>query len=189
MYSSSSKIQINEELLFDESIHWSRVVEEKIKHAVNFSASRKALKSDDMLFAIVQRAYKSIFKIFNLVYSDLIENDYHLKIWREDIEFILKKSDKSDYLISKIYRIIMLLNCLERIAKKIIVVWLSYTAEINDKLLDFDQIRDRKQRSAINTVLNLIHDVQMTKNYENMLICLLLNIKKAFDHVALKQLV
>ena len=41
---------------------------------------------------------------------------------------------------------------------------LSYTAEINDKLLNFDQMKDRKQRSAIDAVLNLVHDVQMTKS-------------------------
>jgi len=73
--------------------------------------------------------------------------------------------------------------------KKIIVIQLSYTAEINDKLLDFDQMKDRKQRSVINAVINLIHDVQMMKNHENTLICLLLNVKEAFDHVALKHLV
>jgi len=66
---------------------------------------------------------------------------------------------------------------------------LSYTAEISDKLLDFDQMKDRKQRSAINAVLDLIHDVQIMENLENTLICLLLNVKEAFDHVALKQLV
>jgi hypothetical protein len=189
MYSSSSKIQINEELLSDESIYWSRVIEEKIKHAVNFFASRKALKSDNMSFAIVQRMYKSILEIFNLVYSDLIENDYHSKIWCKGTEIILKKSDKSDYSISKTYRIIMLLNCSGKIAEKIIVIRLSYTAELNNKLLNFDQMRDRKQRSAINAVLNLIHDMQMTKNCKNTFICLLLNVKKVFDHVALKQLV
>ncbi len=158
MYSSSSKIQINEELLLNESIQWSRVIEEKIKHAINFSALRKALEPNDMSFAIIQRAYKSMLKIFNLVYSDLIENDYHSKIWREDTRIILKKSDKSNYSISKTYRIIMLLNCLDKVAEKIIAVQLSYTAEINDKLLNFDQMRDRKQRSAIDAVLNLVHD-------------------------------
>ncbi len=158
MYSSSSKIQINEELLLNESIQWSRVIEEKIKHAINFSALRKALKSDDMSFVILQQAYKSILKIFNLVYSDLIENDYHSKIWREDTKIILKKSNKLNYSISKTYRIITLLNCLDKVAEKIIAVQLSYTAEINNKLLDFDQIRDKKQRSTINTVLNLVHD-------------------------------
>ena len=40
---------------------------------------------------------------------------------------------------------------------------LSYTAEINNKLLNFDQIKDRKQRSVIDAVLNLVHDVQMIK--------------------------
>jgi len=122
MYSSSSKIQINEELLSNESIQWLRVIKEKIKHAINFSALRKALESDDMSFIIIQWAYKTILKIFNLVYSDLIKNDYHLKIWREGTKIILKKSNKLNYLISKIYRIITLLNCLDKVAEKIITV-------------------------------------------------------------------
>jgi len=45
-----------------------------------------------------------------------------------------------------------------------IAVQLSYTAKINDKLLNFDQMRDKKQRSTINAVLNLVHDAQMTKS-------------------------
>ncbi len=138
MYFSSLKIQTNEELLSNESIQWSRVIEEKIKHAINFSALRKALESDDMSFVIIQRAYKTISKIFNLVYSYLIKNDYHSKIWCEDTKIILKKSDKLNYSILKTYRIITLLNYLGKVAEKIIAVQLSYTAEINDKLLNFD---------------------------------------------------
>ncbi len=69
-------------------------------------------------------------KIFNLVYLDLIENDYHSKIWCKGTRIILKKSDKSNYSILKIYRIIMLSNYLNKVAEKIIVVQLFYTAEI-----------------------------------------------------------
>ncbi len=138
MYSSSLKIQINEELLLNESIQWSRVIKEKINHAINFSALKKALESDDMSFTIIQQVYKTILKIFNLVYSDLIESDYHLKIWREGTKIILKKLNKLNYSILKIYRIITLLNCLSKVAEKIIAMQLSYTAEINDKLLNFD---------------------------------------------------
>jgi len=47
----------------------------------------------------------------------------------------------------------------------------------------------RKQRSAIDAVLNLVHDAQMAKSRGNTLTCLLLDVKGAFDHVALKQLV
>ncbi len=94
-----------------------------------------------------------------------------------------------NYSILKTYRIITLLNCLNKVAEKIIAMQLSYTAEINDKLLNFDQMRDRKQRSAINAVLNLVHDMQMIKSRENTLIYLLLDVKEVFDHVALKQLI
>ncbi len=189
MYLSSLKIQINEELLSNESIQWSRVIKEKIKHAINFSALRKALESDDMSFTIIQQAYKTILKIFNLMYSDLIENNYHSKIWREGTRIILKKSEKLNYSISKTYRIITLLNCLDKVAEKIIAMQLSYTAEINDKLLNFDQMKGRKQRSVIDAVLNLVHDAQIMKSRENTLICLLLDVKEVFDYVALKQLV
>ncbi len=108
MYSSSLKIQINEELLLNKSIQWSRVIEEKIKHAINFSALRKALELNDMSFAIIQRAYKTILKIFNLVYSDLIENDYHLKIWREDTRIIPKNQTSR---IIQFWRHTELLRC------------------------------------------------------------------------------
>ncbi len=54
MYSSSLKVQINENLLLNESIQWSRITERKIKHAINSSALRKAFKLNDMSFAIMQ---------------------------------------------------------------------------------------------------------------------------------------
>ncbi len=89
MYSSSLKIQINEELLSNESIQWSRVIEEKIKHAINFSAFRKTLKSDDILFAIIQRAYKTISKI------------YH---WKNQINQIIQFRRHQNYYAAKLFR-------------------------------------------------------------------------------------
>ncbi len=189
MYSSSSKVQINEKLLLNKSIQWSRIIKRKIKHAINFSALRKAFESDDMSFAIMQQAYKSILKIFNLMYSNLIKSDYHSKIWREDTEIILKKLNKLNYSILKANRIITLLNCLNKIVKKLIAMQLSYIAKTNDKLLNFNQMKDRKQRSVINAVLNLVHDAQMAKSRENTLTYLLLDVKDVFDHVTLKQLI
>jgi len=189
MYPPPPKIQVNEELLPDESIQWPRISEGEIKHAINSSAPRKAPGPDGMSFAIVQRAYKSVPEIFNLVYPNLIESGYHPKIWREGTGIILKKPDKPNYSIPKAYRIITLLNCLDKVAEKTIAVRLSYKAEINEKLLDFDQMGGRKQRSAIDAVLNLVHDAQMAKSRGNTLTCLLLDVKGAFDHVALEQLV
>ncbi len=50
-------------------------------------------------------------------------------------------------------------------------------------------MRDRKNYSAVNAVMNLTHDIQLVKANNNTVSCTLLNIKEAFDHVSLTQLV
>ena len=47
---------------------------------------------------------------------------------------------------------------MNKIAEKIIATRLSYLAELMD-LLDFEQMSDRRQKSAINIILSLIHDI------------------------------
>ena len=53
---------------------------------------------------------------------------------------------------------ISLLNCLEKVAEKIIATRLFFLTESTD-LLDSDQIGDRRQKSVINTVLSLVHNI------------------------------
>ena len=55
-------------------------------------------------------------------------------------------------------------------------------------MLDFDQIDERKNQSAIDAIFNLIHDIQLTLNQKLITSCLFLNVKKAFDHVLTNQL-
>ena len=47
---------------------------------------------------------------------------------------------------------------------------------------------DRKFKTAVNAVLNLIHDVQHAFNTKQVTLCLFLNVKGAFDHVSKNQL-
>ena len=64
----------------------------------------------------------------------MIQHDYHFHCWREETEVIFKKLEKSDYSISKVYRIIILLNCLKKVLEKIITTRLLYLTEIIDLL-------------------------------------------------------
>ncbi len=94
----------------------------------------------------------------------------------------------------KSYRIISLLNCLSKIAEKMmanrISFWSEATESLNLKaLLDFEQMGGRKNHSAVNAVMNLTHDIQLARVNNNTVSCVLLNIKEAFDHVSLAQLV
>ena len=50
---------------------------------------------------------------------------------------MLKRRRKPDYSLLKAYRIITLLNCLRKVAEKIIVTRLSYLSQVSE-LLDID---------------------------------------------------
>jgi flagellar hook-basal body complex protein FliE len=109
--SNETKIRLK---LNSDLFEWSNLIESELRKAIFISASNKASKSDQLIFLIVQKAYNSISNIFFMLYSELINRDHHFVCWREEIEAILKKSNKSNYTASKAYRIITLLNCLEK---------------------------------------------------------------------------
>ena len=46
----------------------------------------------------------------------------------------------------------------------------------------------RKFKSAVDAVMNLTHDIQHAFNKKKVTLCLLLDIKGAFDHVSKNQL-
>ena len=78
--------------------------------------------------------------------------------------------------LSKSYRVIFLLNCLGKTAEKIVATRLSYFATASD-LLYHDQIGGRKQQSAVDAVLSLVHDVQLAKSKGLVTSALFLNVR------------
>ena len=174
-------------------IPWISTTAAEVESAIMTSAPNKAPGPDVISFAILQKAYKSIPKIFNLVFCANIDAGYHPKCWRQGTGVILPKPGK-DHTIPKGYRIITLLNCLAKVSEKIIATRLSYLAEnpcqhANTQVLDNHQMGGRKQRSAIDAVMNLVHDAQIAYNNGNTLTCLMMDVKGAFDHVSLEQLI
>ncbi len=76
---------------------------------------------------------------------------------------------------------------MRKVAEKIIATRLSYITETSD-LLDSDQMSDRRQKSAINAVITLIHDIQLAKHENRVTSVLFMNIKEAYDHVSANHL-
>src|SRR5438034_7279254 len=99
---------------------------------------------------------------------------------------ILRKENRKAT-ISKSYKVVSLLNCLRKVAEKIIATKLSYIAE-SSNLLDSDQMSNRRQKSAIDAVMTLIHDIQLTKHENRVTLVLFINIKEAYDHVSANHL-
>ena len=102
---------------------------------------------------------------------------------------ILKKlRKKKNWSESKSYRIISLLNYLNKITEKIIAARLTYLAETTD-LLHFNQISERRKKSAIDAVITLIHNIQVAKQDKKVTSALFINVKKTFNHVSANQLI
>jgi purine nucleoside phosphorylase len=79
------------------------------------------------------------------------------------------------------------LNCLEKISEKIIVSRLAYFEQTSD-LLDLNQMSERKDLSAIDAVLNLTHDIELSLKEKKSTTCVFLDVKDAYDYVSIKQL-
>src|SRR5438046_3891573 len=136
---------------------WPEVTRNEIKTAIFTSSIKKAAESDAISFLILQKIYSILEERFYKFYKALIQFDYHSKCWKEAVSVIIRKENRKAT-ISKSYKIVSLLNCMKKIAEKIIAIRLLYTTEISD-LLDADQMSERRQKSAINAVMILIHDI------------------------------
>ena len=168
--------------------NWPEVSKDEIKAAIFTSSIKKAAGPDTISFLIIQKIYTVLEDRLYKLYSALIKTGYHPKCWKEAVGIILKKQNRKAT-IPKSYRVISLLNCLGKIVEKIIASRLAYLAEIPEvNLLDSDQIGGRKQKSAIDAVLSLVHDIQLAKHEKKVTSVLFMDIKGAFDHVSANQL-
>src|SRR6266487_6973205 len=72
-------------------------------------------------------------------------------------------------------------------AEKIIASRLAYLANTTN-IVNFDQMGSRKQISAIDAVMSLVHDIQLAKHDNEDTSVLFMDVKGAFDHVSANQL-
>ena len=120
--------------------------------------------------------------MFYQLYYNLIKQDFHSESWKQEIDVIFKKSNKDDSADPKSYRLISLLNCLDKISKRIIAERLSFYAETTDLIYN-DQIDSKKQKSAIDAVMTLVADIELNKQKKQLSSAFFMNIKDAYSHL------
>src|SRR5437773_8709252 len=72
-------------------------------------------------------------------------------------------------------------------AEKIVASRLAYLVNTTN-IVNFDQMSSRKQISAIDAVMSLVHDIQLAKNKNKITSVLFMNVKRVYDHVSCNQL-
>jgi len=109
--------------------NWPELTIEKLEKVIFSSSIKKAAGSDRIDFLIIQKAYSTIPELFFQLYYKLIKLGFHPTCWKELIDVVIKKLNKDDYSDSKSYRIISLLNYLDKISEKIIAERLLFFAK------------------------------------------------------------
>jgi reverse transcriptase-like protein len=157
----------------------------EVKNAIFSSSAKKAPGSDSLGFAAIQHAYTANSAPFLALYGALFIKGYHPDCWKDAIEVIIPKATKPSYSVPKSYQIVSLLNCLSKVLEKIYATRLAYIANMAD-LLDSSQLGGRKQRSAIDAIMLLLHYIQQQKaaRKSNITTTILLDIKGAFDYIS-----
>ena len=167
--------------------NWPELTKDELEHAIFSSSTKKAAGPDKTGFLIIHKAYHTIPDLFYQLYSKLIELGFHPDCWKEEIGVILKKLNKDDYSSPKSYRLVSLLNCLGKIAEKIVAERLAFYAESTD-LLHNDQIGARKNRSAVDAAISLLSDIELSKCKKKQPSVLLMDVKGAFPNMNRAQL-
>ena len=136
---------------------------------------------------IVTAAHRYQPDILFKVYSILFNYGYHPVCWKQATGVILKKPGKPDYSIPKAYRIIALLNCLGKVAERVIAKRLGALAEVTN-MIHPTQIGGRSQKSAIDASLLLYNNVQEQRKRGLVTSTVFVDVKGAFDHVSCNRL-
>jgi hypothetical protein len=129
-------------------------------------------------------------KLLTFLFETCIQLFYHSKTFKEVNTITLKKTKKNDYITSKTYRLIILLNIMNKIMKSIMsrrIAWLTKTY----RLLFDSHMRCRKNRSIESTLKLLTKQIYIVwdKSTNRIVILLSLDVIEAFDTISHERLI
>ncbi len=160
------------------------IQENEIKQTIKRCKSNNVSKSDDISNRILKiLCTKIMFSLINL-FRACIKLNYHSLCFRIAHIIVLKKLNKKNYSNVKTYRLIILLNTLNKILKSIITRRISSLAKTHDMFSIF-QMNDRKNRNcetALKLLIEQIHTVWNMKK-DKITTLLSMNVIDVYDHV------
>jgi hypothetical protein len=161
------------------------ITESMVSRAVDQQSPKKAPGPDRLNFKAIRLAWQWDKKPILDLTRNCIRLGINPKAWKVAKGVVIQKPGKPDYAIPKAYRIIFLLNCLQKIIEKVVMELLSNTIE---PCLPTGQFGCRKQRSVANAAACLTRRVYDSWNKGQIAGAILIDVKGVFDHVSRAQL-
>lgn len=173
----------NQRLIFQkEGRSYLKVNNAVVQRALFYQSTKKAPGPDKMNFLALRFLWKWDAEWVVCLIRQSINIGYHTYAWRTAKGILLRKPNKLDYTQVKSYRIISLLNCLGKVAEKVVAELITDWCELSGSLHQ-GQMGCRKQRSCIDAVARVMTKTEKAWEKGNIAALLLMGVKGAFDHV------
>jgi hypothetical protein len=166
------------------------ISEDEIRQTINRCKLDSVSSSNEISNRILKTLIEKLLSLLTSLFRACVERDYHSLCFREANIIVLKKSNKSNYTDFKTYRLIALLNTIDKALESIIVRRINTLAEIHEMLFA-TQMRRRRKRICETTLKLFIEQIHTIWNMsrDKMITLLSMNVADAYDHVSRKRLI
>jgi len=163
----------------------SRITEDEVKQTIRRVKADKASDASDISNRALQANLAELISVLTSLFNACVTHKYHSKQFKKTQTIVLHKSKKSDYIDSKMYWLIALLDIMSKALKSIMIKRLSDIVETHC-MLSNAQMKARRKWFVISTLDLLIDQVHTVWNCEikYVIFMLSLDVVEAFDQVS-----
>ncbi len=163
----------------------SRITEDEVKQTIRRVKADKASNASDISNRALQVSLAELISVLTSLFNACVIHKYHLKQFKKTQTIVLRKLKKSDYIDSKMYQLIALLNIMSKALKSIMIKRLSDIVETHH-MLSNAQMRVRRKWFVISTLDLLIDQVHTVWDCEikYVIFMLSLDVVEAFNWVS-----
>jgi len=112
------------------------ITEDEVKQIIRWVKADKASDTSDISNKALQASFAELISVLTSLFNACIIHKYHSKQFKKTQTIILCKLKKSDYINSKMYWLIALLNIMSKALKSIMIKKLSDIVETHCMLLN-----------------------------------------------------
>ncbi len=136
----------------------SRITEDEVKQTIRRVKADKASSASDISNRALQASLAELISVLTSLFNACVIHKYHSKQFKKTQTIVLRKSKKSDYINSKTYRFIALLDIMSKALKSIMIKRLSDIVKTHC-MLSNAQMKARRKRFMISTLDLLVDQV------------------------------
>ncbi len=131
----------------------SRITEDEVKQIIRWVKANKASDALDISNRALQASLAELISVLTSLFNACITHKYHLKQFKKTQTIILCKLKKSDYIASKTYRLIALLNIMSKVLKSIMI------KRLNDIVETYCMLSNAQMRARCKWFMILMLDL------------------------------